>query len=266
MSADEEYSAGERVSERDRIRVAALLRRRLRQGRISADTFAWRLDAALDARYQRDLATLTDDLPAGRVRRVGTALAGVCRDAVTTARAALHRPQRIRLMLPPPGAPPILIGRGDTCDLVIGDDMTLSARHAQLRSVPTGWLLTDLRSRNGTWVNGARLLSASLVGPGDVLNLGANVFVLVPTAPGAVPAPPPMAFGIPGPGPGPGRRPAAPAAPAIPGAGRRAVAAPQHLAPALPVPAPSAGLPQVPPEPVTPRLTIPLPGPPPHGR
>ncbi len=240
MSADEEHSGAERVSERDRTRVAALLRRRLRQGRISADTFAWRLDAAFEARYQRELAVLTGDLPAGPVRRLGAGLVRACRDAAARARSVLRRPQRIRLMLPPPDAPPILIGRGDTCDLVIGDDMTLSARHAQLRSVPTGWLLTDLRSRNGTWVNGARLLSASLVRPGDVLTLGASVFVLVQPAPGAVPAMPPMAFG------------------------RGALAAPR---PVPPVPGASSGRPQpVPPEPVTPRLTVPLLSPPPHGR
>lgn len=50
------------------------------------------------------------------------------------------------------------LGRGPPCDLIINDG-TLSTRHLQLRMRgPEEWELLDLGSKNGTWVDGVRLI------------------------------------------------------------------------------------------------------------
>jgi pSer/pThr/pTyr-binding forkhead associated (FHA) protein len=51
-------------------------------------------------------------------------------------------------------------------------DDTVSRRHAELRLVEGRWMLRDLGSTNGTWVNGRRVMEAE-VAPGDELQLGA---------------------------------------------------------------------------------------------
>jgi hypothetical protein len=51
----------------------------------------------------------------------------------------------------------LLIGRGDDCDLLVGHP-SVSRRHAELQVLPEGgWRLVDLDSKNGTFVNGARV-------------------------------------------------------------------------------------------------------------
>jgi hypothetical protein len=172
-----------RVSERDRARAAAVLRRRYRQGSISPDTFAQRLDAVLAARYRRDLSTLVGDLPTSRLRRARTAVAGAFRRVAAEVRAVLFRPSPTRLLLPLPDAPPVMIGRSRQCDLVVPDDPMVSGRHAELHWEAGGWVLTDQHSTNGTWLNGARLLGAAVVRPGDQLRIGETLFVLAGDAP-----------------------------------------------------------------------------------
>ncbi len=53
---------------------------------------------------------------------------------------------------------------------MLADD-TVSRRHAELRVEDGRWLLRDLGSSNGTWVNGRRVIEAE-VRPGDLLHLG----------------------------------------------------------------------------------------------
>ena len=66
----------------------------------------------------------------------------------------------------------VVIGRGPDSDFVI-DERTVSRRHATLRRVENGWLVEDLGSRNGTRVNGKRIVRRAQVAPGDVLGFGA---------------------------------------------------------------------------------------------
>jgi pSer/pThr/pTyr-binding forkhead associated (FHA) protein len=47
----------------------------------------------------------------------------------------------------------------------------VSRRHAELRAEDGRWIVRDLGSSNGTWVNGRRVMEAE-VRPGDVLHLG----------------------------------------------------------------------------------------------
>jgi hypothetical protein len=53
-------------------------------------------------------------------------------------------------------APIAHIGQGPQNDIVVDDD-TISTRHARLEYTDGGWRLTDLDSRNGTYVEGVRL-------------------------------------------------------------------------------------------------------------
>jgi len=52
------------------------------------------------------------------------------------------------------------------------DDEEVSRRHALVRPAGLGIEILDLGSRNGTWVNGARISGATPLGHGDAVRLG----------------------------------------------------------------------------------------------
>ena len=71
--------------------------------------------------------------------------------------------------------PVVTIGRHPSSDLHFDPDVDLdvSARHAELRlSDLGGWTLHDLRSTNGTYVNGDRVAEHRRVFSGDVITFG----------------------------------------------------------------------------------------------
>ena len=129
------------------------LRRGYLAGRLGTDTFAQRLGEALEGDSREQLRGLTADLPA-------------------QPRALLAR---LRARLTPRALPDLVgahqvIGRSSACQIVLGDD-TVSRRHAELRFEDGRWLLRDLGSSNGTWVNGGRVIEPE-VRPGDLIHLG----------------------------------------------------------------------------------------------
>ncbi len=65
---------------------------------------------------------------------------------------------------------PVIVGRGDTCDLILADTQ-ISKRHCELRIDDDEVVLRDLGSTNGTFVNGNRVHHCSLRA-GDVVTLG----------------------------------------------------------------------------------------------
>jgi serine phosphatase RsbU (regulator of sigma subunit) len=67
-----------------------------------------------------------------------------------------------------------VIGRAEECEVCLPDP-AVSRRHAQLARRGAYWLLTDLESRHGTFLNGIRLQprSPAVVAEGDVIRLGA---------------------------------------------------------------------------------------------
>lgn len=71
----------------------------------------------------------------------------------------------------------VLIGRGPECFLRI-DEAVVSRRHAQLRVSGEGVALTDLGSRNGSLVNGARIDRTVRLQAGDVIAIGSQQFTL----------------------------------------------------------------------------------------
>jgi DNA-binding NtrC family response regulator len=68
-----------------------------------------------------------------------------------------------------------VIGRDPTCDLV-GDDASMSRRHAEVRFDNQTWRTEDLGSRNGTFLDG--LPAPRTAGPRGVLATGDTLFLL----------------------------------------------------------------------------------------
>ena len=68
---------------------------------------------------------------------------------------------------------PVKLGRGTECDLVFDAelDRATSAEHATIHYGDAGFVLTDLGSTNGTFVNGSRITTAVLK-DGDRIELG----------------------------------------------------------------------------------------------
>ncbi|HLE30189.1 MAG TPA: FHA domain-containing protein [Anaerolineales bacterium] len=97
------------------------------------------------------------------------------------------------------------IGRDLRSDIAV-NDAEVSRTHARLAAQADGYLVEDLMSTNGTYVNGQRLTAPKLLRPGDILGLGETVtlqFELVPE-PGAAPtvaqsSPAPAMFSMPTP-------------------------------------------------------------------
>jgi pSer/pThr/pTyr-binding forkhead associated (FHA) protein len=90
-----------------------------------------------------------------------------------------------------PLRPDTLVGRSDRTDVRI-DDRAVSSEHARIRWTGRAWVLRDLGSRNGTWVNGARLETGGSIAlaAGAVLAFGSDTprFRLVSAGPPAVSA------------------------------------------------------------------------------
>ncbi len=56
---------------------------------------------------------------------------------------------------------PIVVGRGDSVDIKVEDD-GLSRRHFMIFRDGEDYLIKDLSSRNGTWLDGERTLQTNL--------------------------------------------------------------------------------------------------------
>ncbi len=63
------------------------------------------------------------------------------------------------------------IGRATDCDLILDDDY-VSTNHAVFSLGPSGFVLEDLGSTNGTYVNGVRITSPIPVTPADEIRIG----------------------------------------------------------------------------------------------
>jgi DNA-binding NarL/FixJ family response regulator len=72
----------------------------------------------------------------------------------------------------------ITIGSHQSNEIVLTGDRTVSRLHAVLEAFPAGWSLRDMGSRNGTFVNGQKLLGERVLGPGDEIRIGKTRLVL----------------------------------------------------------------------------------------
>ena len=157
-----------RASDDRREKTVAALRERALDGCLTLDTFAGRVDAAYRAKTVEELDVLVADLPhddgwRGGVRKALMRLAG--RDEPASPPAL-----EIEVRLPP-SADALTVGRSRACDVVVVEE-TVSRFHAELRHADDdAWIVRDLDSTNGTWLNGSRVHEARVCG-GDVLWLG----------------------------------------------------------------------------------------------
>ncbi len=69
---------------------------------------------------------------------------------------------------------PFQIGRGLDSDVPVGSD-AVSRRHAELQQRESGWVVIDLESTNGTWVND-RAVTEALLNAGDHIQIGDAIF------------------------------------------------------------------------------------------
>ncbi len=69
-----------------------------------------------------------------------------------------------------------LIGRDVTNEIVVGD-AEVSRQHSRITRTPGGYVLEDLGSTNGTFVNGERLVAPRVMNPGDLIALGETVSI-----------------------------------------------------------------------------------------
>jgi two-component system cell cycle response regulator len=69
-----------------------------------------------------------------------------------------------------------VIGRGTGCDIVLQEN-SVSRQHCDVIFDPKGhWLVKDLKSSNGTWVNGQKI-SKHVLESGDKIQLGSSIIV-----------------------------------------------------------------------------------------
>ncbi|WP_232665169.1 protein kinase domain-containing protein [Pseudonocardia sp. TRM90224] len=71
----------------------------------------------------------------------------------------------------------VVIGRAAECDVVLADPL-VSRRHSELLYVHGSYRIADLRSWNGTFVNGRRISEPTTIGPDDVVGIGHSLLHL----------------------------------------------------------------------------------------
>ena len=210
-----------RASDAERDHAVSELRNEFAEGRLSHETFMYRMQSALDARNHGQLAGLFTDLPprrAGLLARIRAALRAedpAARDRSAeedpgTQRVAgsAQEPQALSWLqrhqghhgtpAPPPAADPaplvfppgsgvrFTIGRTRDCDLCL-TDLSVSRMHALLVRREDGWVLSDLGSHNGTRLNGWLVREPVPVHAGDRVDFGSTAFIIQGDPPGGAP-------------------------------------------------------------------------------
>jgi hypothetical protein len=180
---------GVRASDAERDHALGELRHGFAEGRLSQETFLYRMDAALSAKDRSELDELCTDLPGQRPQRN---VRRTLRDRLTrlarpggTRMFKVHQPAALpwpAAQLPPLRLPPqpgrrFTIGRAMACDFTLAD-LSVSRWHARLYTEEDQWLLSDLGSTNGTRLNGWRVTTGVPVKPGDQVTFGSISFVI----------------------------------------------------------------------------------------
>jgi len=213
-----------RASDAERDHAVSELRNEFAEGRLSHDTFMYRMQSALDARHRGQLSGLFTDLPPrrpGLMARIRAVLRGEPFARQDEPDGLSPGTQRIREVpgpgpqglpwagsgparpaAPPPGqarpsgAAPLFfppgrgvrftIGRTRECDLCLSD-LSVSRMHALLVRREDGWVLSDLGSHNGTRLNGWLVREPVPVRPGDRVEFGSMTFIVQGDPPGEPP-------------------------------------------------------------------------------
>jgi hypothetical protein len=140
----------------------------------SAEALLYRFDRLLDvvtgASPSRSPASGQSGNPAESDGDSGESAMGTHQFVVTGG------PRRGKIFQPAAGTFQVVVGRGKRANWRVGEDEVLSREHFRLEFTPTGYLLVDLESSNGTFVNGRRVTKAAL-GDGDVIMAGKTILV-----------------------------------------------------------------------------------------
>ncbi len=156
----------------ERRRLARTLGSAYADGLLSEETFTHRIDALLSARLIEPFRFI-GDLRLRRPDRARSRVFATIRTTVSTFRNGAQDERRdgTLLALDWSGAQgELVIGRSPSCDVVLSDP-SVSRRHVRLLYRDGKWVLHDLRSTNGTVLNGERV-GRSELRPGDRLSLG----------------------------------------------------------------------------------------------
>jgi two-component system, cell cycle response regulator len=68
-----------------------------------------------------------------------------------------------------------MIGRSSECHLTLGEDQAVSRQHAYVERRPDGFVVVDLGSTNGTYVNDEPINDRKLA-TGDLIRIGSHIF------------------------------------------------------------------------------------------
>ncbi len=95
----------------------------------------------------------------------------------------IQGPDRGRAFSPGPEA--TVVGRASPAVPI--NDITVSRRHFELRAENGAWLLEDLNSSNGTYVNGKRIERPVRLRPGDTIRIGSTILAWAGPDPESLP-------------------------------------------------------------------------------
>jgi two-component system, cell cycle response regulator len=70
---------------------------------------------------------------------------------------------------------PVLLGRGEECEIRI-QDHSVSRRHARIQPQPEGFVVIDLNSTNGTFINDKQIPEGQVLSDGDYLRIGNCIY------------------------------------------------------------------------------------------
>lgn len=70
--------------------------------------------------------------------------------------------------------PEVFLGRDLTCDIVINDS-EVSRRHMRFFAQGDSYILEDLGSTNGTFINGQRVVSPTILRNGELISIGEHI-------------------------------------------------------------------------------------------
>jgi pSer/pThr/pTyr-binding forkhead associated (FHA) protein len=133
--------------------------------------FVWRAVRAV----VRDLRTTAASPQRPRPRRAAPESAAVAPEPrrALPSQLVVHfpdgRPQVIELT-----GSPVLFGRSPSCTVRL-DDPYVSDDHARVYKADGGWMVADLKSTNGTFLNRVKVTSPSQIAAGDQLGIGKTI-------------------------------------------------------------------------------------------
>jgi pSer/pThr/pTyr-binding forkhead associated (FHA) protein len=188
LSVNGTYVNGERIGKTHLLARADVIRIGNDEFRFYADTAAQ--GASNSAASPGPPAPPAASPPRGAAQRLSDTMHGI-REVVPAERNTPSSPEAAPLasllfrsgvakgLRLPIKVPVVNIGRGDYNDIVIGDP-SVSTMHAKLQRREAIWILTDLGSTNGTYVEGERLAGEAPLSPGTTLRFGDVIALFEP--------------------------------------------------------------------------------------